>query len=81
MVIARGTDARSNILSSAELYNSELQAWVTLPTTNMSRKMCSGVFMEKKFYVIGGMARQGMICRSCILYAKDEARIDDEPMS
>ena len=56
VVIAGGTDAWGSILSSAELYNSELQAWVTLPTTNRSRKMCSGGFMDKKFYVIGGMA-------------------------
>ena len=49
-VIAGRTDARGNILSSAELYNSELQAWVTLPTMNRSRKMCSGEFMDKKFY-------------------------------
>lgn len=55
-VVAGGTDASGNILSSAELYNSELQTWVTLPSMNTPRKMCSGVFMDKKFYVIGGMA-------------------------
>ncbi|PKA51315.1 F-box/kelch-repeat protein SKIP11 [Apostasia shenzhenica] len=54
-IVAGGTDARGNILSSAELYNSELQTWETLPSMNVSRKMCSGVFMDGKFYVIGGM--------------------------
>jgi len=55
-IIAGGTDAFGNILSSAELYNSEQQTWVTLPSMNRPRKLCSGVFMDKKFYVIGGMA-------------------------
>ncbi|KAH0436462.1 hypothetical protein IEQ34_026398 [Dendrobium chrysotoxum] len=55
-IVAGGTDARGNILSSAELYNSELQTWETLPSMNIPRKMCSGVFMDDKFYVIGGVA-------------------------
>ncbi|ONK65217.1 uncharacterized protein A4U43_C07F34880 [Asparagus officinalis] len=55
-IIAGGTDAFGNILSSAELYNCELQSWFTLPSMNTPRKMCSGVFMDNKFYVIGGMA-------------------------
>lgn len=55
-IVAGGTDARGNILSSAELYNSELQTWETLPSMNRPRKMCSGVFMDGKFLVIGGVA-------------------------
>ncbi|KAL0911978.1 hypothetical protein M5K25_017918 [Dendrobium thyrsiflorum] len=55
-IIAGGTDTLGNILNSAELYNSELQAWETLPSMNKARKMCSGVFLDGKFYVIGGMA-------------------------
>lgn len=54
-IVAGGTDARGNILSSAELYNSELHTWETLPNMNIPRKMCSGVFMNDKFYVIGGV--------------------------
>lgn len=54
-IVAGGTDARGNILNSAELYNSELQTWETLPNMNIPRKMCSGVFMDDKFYVIGGV--------------------------
>ncbi|KAG6492524.1 F-box/kelch-repeat protein SKIP11-like [Zingiber officinale] len=55
-VIAGGTNAKGDILSSAELYDSRTQTWETLPSMNQVRKMCSGVFMDGKFYVIGGMA-------------------------
>ncbi|KAJ6840005.1 F-box/kelch-repeat protein SKIP11-like [Iris pallida] len=55
-IVAGGTDSFGNILGSAELYNSELEAWVALPDMNRPRKMCSGVFLDGKFYVIGGMA-------------------------
>ncbi|KAK8643423.1 hypothetical protein V6N13_012722 [Hibiscus sabdariffa] len=53
-ILAGGCDSQGNILSSAEMYNSETQKWETLPSMNTPRKMCSGVFMDKKFYVIGG---------------------------
>ncbi|XVF54281.1 hypothetical protein PTKIN_Ptkin05aG0168300 [Pterospermum kingtungense] len=54
-ILAGGCDPRGNILSSAELYNSESGKWVTIPSMNKARKMCSGVFMDGKFYVIGGI--------------------------
>lgn len=54
-ILAGGCDSRGNILSSAELYNSDTGTWVTLPSMNKPRKMCSGVFMDRKFYVIGGI--------------------------
>ncbi|KAF7806175.1 F-box/kelch-repeat protein [Senna tora] len=54
-ILAGGCDPRGNILSSAELYNSETGTWETLPNMNRARKMCSGVFMDGKFYVIGGI--------------------------
>ncbi|KAL2484617.1 F-box/kelch-repeat protein SKIP11 [Abeliophyllum distichum] len=54
-ILAGGCDSRGNILSSAELYNSELRIWKTLPSMKKPRKMCSGVFMDGKFYVIGGI--------------------------
>ncbi|XP_073130115.1 F-box/kelch-repeat protein SKIP11-like [Henckelia pumila] len=53
-ILAGGCDSRANIFSSAELYNSDLGTWTTLPNMNQSRKMCSGVFMDGKFYVVGG---------------------------
>lgn len=54
-ILAGGCDSVGSILSSAELYNSETQTWETLPRMNKPRKMCSGVFMDEKFYVIGGI--------------------------
>ncbi|XP_013621249.1 PREDICTED: F-box/kelch-repeat protein SKIP11-like [Brassica oleracea var. oleracea] len=54
-IFAGGFDSQRKILDSAEMYNSELQTWTTLPMMNKPRKMCSGVFMDGKFYVIGGI--------------------------
>ncbi|KAL3824146.1 hypothetical protein ACJIZ3_020175 [Penstemon smallii] len=54
-ILAGGCDSNGNILDSAELYNSETGTWTTLPSMKKPRKMCSGVFMEGKFYVIGGI--------------------------
>ncbi|XP_009360358.2 F-box/kelch-repeat protein SKIP11 isoform X1 [Pyrus x bretschneideri] len=54
-ILAGGCDSQGNILSSAELYNSETQTWEMLPSMKKPRKMCSGVFMDEKFYVIGGI--------------------------
>ncbi|EEF52155.1 F-box/kelch-repeat protein At1g74510 [Ricinus communis] len=53
-ILAGGCDPCGNILSSAELYNSETDTWITIPSMHKARKMCSGVFMDGKFYVIGG---------------------------
>ncbi|KAL1216745.1 F-box/kelch-repeat protein [Cardamine amara subsp. amara] len=54
-VIAGGCDPRGRILSSAEIYNSETGEWTVIPSMNKARKMCSSVFMDGKFYVIGGI--------------------------
>ncbi|KAE8720657.1 F-box/kelch-repeat protein [Hibiscus syriacus] len=58
-ILAGGCDSQGKILSCAEMYNSETQKWETLPSMNKPRKMCSGVFMDKKFYVIGGIGGVG----------------------
>ncbi|KAK4753576.1 hypothetical protein SAY87_001680 [Trapa incisa] len=54
-ILAGGRDSQGNTLSSAEMYNSETQEWEQLPDMNKPRNMCSGVFMDGKFYVIGGI--------------------------
>ncbi|XP_062111636.1 F-box/kelch-repeat protein SKIP11-like [Humulus lupulus] len=54
-ILAGGCDSGGNSLSSAELYNSETQTWETLPSMSKPRKMCSGFFMDHKFYIIGGI--------------------------
>lgn len=64
-ILAGGCDSQGNILSSAELYNSENQTWETLPSMNKPRKMCSGVFMDGKFYVIGGIGGNDLGLLTC----------------
>ncbi|XP_058732861.1 F-box/kelch-repeat protein At1g74510-like [Vicia villosa] len=64
-ILAGGCDPRGNILSSAELYNSETGKWEALPNMNKARKMCSGVFMDGKFYVVGGIAADKITQLTC----------------
>lgn len=44
----------SAVLNSAERYDARLGKWEPLPSMETPRQKCSGVFMEGKFYVIGG---------------------------
>ncbi|KAL4383643.1 hypothetical protein GQ457_15G005780 [Hibiscus cannabinus] len=53
-ILGGGCDPLGNVLDSAELYNSETGEWMTIPSLNKARKMCSAVFMDGKFYIIGG---------------------------
>ncbi|XP_042514980.1 F-box/kelch-repeat protein SKIP11-like [Macadamia integrifolia] len=61
-ILAGGSDSQGNVLNSAELYNSETGTWETLPSMKKPRKMCSGVFMDGKFYVIGGSNTEPLSC-------------------
>ncbi|KAL0801826.1 hypothetical protein Bca101_057002 [Brassica carinata] len=54
-VIAGGCDPSGQILNSAEVYDSETGEWTVIPSMNKARKMCSSVFMDGNFYVIGGI--------------------------
>ncbi|KAH0697984.1 hypothetical protein KY289_015466 [Solanum tuberosum] len=54
-ILAGGCDSRGNILSSAELYNSEAGTWKSLLSMNKPHKKCSGVFMNGMFNVIRGI--------------------------
>ncbi|XP_038693207.1 F-box/kelch-repeat protein At5g60570-like isoform X2 [Tripterygium wilfordii] len=55
-ILAGGTDKNGKVLKSAELYDSSLGKWEILPNMHTQRKLCSGFFMDGKFYVIGGMS-------------------------
>ncbi|XP_042511510.1 F-box/kelch-repeat protein At5g60570-like [Macadamia integrifolia] len=55
-IVAGGSDKKGKILESAELYDSETGRWELLPNMHSPRKLCSGFFMDGKFYVIGGMS-------------------------
>ncbi|TYI59411.1 hypothetical protein E1A91_D10G034700v1 [Gossypium mustelinum] len=63
-IVVGGSDKNGNVLQSAELYNSEVGTWQTLPDMNFPRKLCSGFFMDGKFYVIGGMSSH-IDCLTC----------------
>nr|DAD27979.1 TPA_asm: hypothetical protein HUJ06_029447 [Nelumbo nucifera] len=54
--LAVGSDKNGTVLKSAELYDSKLGRWELLPNMNSPRKLCSGFFMDGKFYVIGGIS-------------------------
>ncbi|XP_058103299.1 F-box/kelch-repeat protein At3g27150 [Magnolia sinica] len=43
------------VLNSAEKYNPHTRSWELLPNMLRQRKMCSGCYMDGKFYVIGGV--------------------------
>ncbi|KAA3460783.1 F-box/kelch-repeat protein [Gossypium australe] len=62
-ILVGGCDSQGNILSSAEMYNFDMQKCETLPSMNKSRKMCSMVFVDGKFYVIGGVGGVGKDAR------------------
>ncbi|KAH7836202.1 hypothetical protein Vadar_033651 [Vaccinium darrowii] len=54
-IVARGFEREHKILSSAEIYNSDTGTWESLPRMHRPRTMCSGVFMDGNFYVVGGI--------------------------
>ncbi|KAL6653961.1 hypothetical protein ACP70R_007426 [Stipagrostis hirtigluma subsp. patula] len=63
--IVAGGIGENGTLSSAELYDSEMETWTTLPSMNRARQMCSSFFMDGKFYVIGGKAEKHNEILSC----------------
>ncbi|WJX24115.1 hypothetical protein P8452_13260 [Trifolium repens] len=54
-ILVGGCDQHGNIFSSSELYNSDTGMWEILPDMNTARRTCSAVFMDGKFYVLGGV--------------------------
>ncbi|XP_044476917.1 F-box/kelch-repeat protein At1g26930-like [Mangifera indica] len=64
-IVAGGCDSTGRILSSAELYNSETSTWESIPNMHKPRKMCSGAFIDSKFYVIGGIGIENPSMLTC----------------
>ncbi|GMH15034.1 hypothetical protein Nepgr_016875 [Nepenthes gracilis] len=54
-----GMGPNKGVLNSAEKYNPENTLWEPLPRMKEKRKLCSGVYMDSKFYVIGGQNENG----------------------
>ncbi|KAM0000222.1 putative kelch-type beta propeller [Helianthus debilis subsp. tardiflorus] len=64
-IFAGGVNANGKIMDTVESYDSVSGAWETLPSLLKPRKMSSGVFMDDKFYVIGGCGGEDMKPLSC----------------
>ncbi|KAF8395214.1 hypothetical protein HHK36_019157 [Tetracentron sinense] len=55
-IVAGGINKNRAVLKSAELYDSVSGKWECLPNMHSPRRLCSGFFMDGKFYLIGGMS-------------------------
>ncbi|KAH9619124.1 hypothetical protein KSS87_010080 [Heliosperma pusillum] len=59
--VAGGTCPETNrFLNSAEKYDPVTRLWDPLSKMKEKRRMCAGVFMDDKFYVIGGQNETGV---------------------
>ncbi|KAM7506500.1 hypothetical protein LguiA_016953 [Lonicera macranthoides] len=54
-----GITSNSQVYDTAEKYNPESRSWDPLPRMKRRRKLCSGCYMDNKFYVIGGRNEDG----------------------
>ncbi|CAA3005460.1 F-box kelch-repeat At3g27150-like [Olea europaea subsp. europaea] len=54
-----GAAANSEVYDSAEKYNQNDGSWELLPRMKRRRKLCSGCYMDNRFYVIGGRNEHG----------------------
>uniref|UniRef100_A0A1D1XSB3 F-box/kelch-repeat protein At3g27150 n=1 Tax=Anthurium amnicola TaxID=1678845 RepID=A0A1D1XSB3_9ARAE len=57
--VAGGIGANLEVLNSAEKYNSYDMTWDPLPRMKQRRKLCSGCYMDGRFYVIAGQNEEG----------------------
>ncbi|KAL2321972.1 hypothetical protein Fmac_026351 [Flemingia macrophylla] len=59
-----GPNPHDKILSATELYDSNTQMWKTLPSMTKARKNPCCVFMDGKFYALGGIGedKEKLIC-------------------
>lgn len=54
-----GAAANSEVFDTAEKYNPENGLWDPLPRMKRRRKLCSGCYMDNRFYVLGGRNDDG----------------------
>ncbi|KAI3729164.1 hypothetical protein L6452_17815 [Arctium lappa] len=64
-IFAGGVARNGEVLDVTESYNSVSGTWETLPSMLKPRKLSSGVFMDGKFYVIGGIGGSDMESLTC----------------
>ncbi|KAK6153161.1 hypothetical protein DH2020_012800 [Rehmannia glutinosa] len=54
-----GASSRSEVYDTAEKYNPDSGSWDPLRKMKKRRKLCSGFYMDDRFYVIGGRNEDG----------------------
>ncbi|XP_016459627.1 F-box/kelch-repeat protein At3g27150-like isoform X1 [Nicotiana tabacum] len=54
-----GIMPNNEVYDTAERYNPDSRLWDPLPRMKRKRKLCSGCYMDNKFYVIGGRNENG----------------------
>lgn len=59
--VAGGISLNGEILKCAEKYDPVKKRWESLPDMHKRRRLCSGCFMDNRFYVIGGTAEDGVL--------------------
>ncbi|KAL4568227.1 hypothetical protein LXL04_023834 [Taraxacum kok-saghyz] len=67
--VATGTHISSD---TAEIYDRNTRLWSSIPAMNRHRKLCSGCYMDNRFYVIGGRNDDGEL--TCGEYFDKEKR-------
>lgn len=54
-----GAGSSKEVYDTAEKYNVESRSWEALPRMKKRRMLCAGVYMDNRFYVIGGRNKDG----------------------
>ncbi|KAJ9540516.1 hypothetical protein OSB04_027022 [Centaurea solstitialis] len=54
-----GTSGTQVVHNTVEKYDPETRSWAPLPRMKKPRKLCSGCYMDNRFYVIGGRNDDG----------------------
>ncbi|PWA67484.1 galactose oxidase/kelch repeat superfamily protein [Artemisia annua] len=58
-VVGAGTGGTQSVHNTVEKYDPETRSWTPLPRMKKPRKLCSGCYMDDRFYVIGGRNEDG----------------------
>ncbi|KAJ6754457.1 KELCH REPEAT F-BOX PROTEIN [Salix purpurea] len=62
--------------ASCEKYNPDTKSWEDLPRMRQKRRLCSGCFLDNKFYVIGGRNEEGKVLTCAEAYDEDKKAWD-----
>ncbi|KAM7266690.1 hypothetical protein ACFE04_004587 [Oxalis oulophora] len=52
-IVAGDCNLNGTMLNSSKVYNVDTSTWEMIQCMTKARKMCAGVFMDDKFYVVG----------------------------